>query len=1092
MIRRSRFLLASLVFAALGVACAQQTPAPPISSAADSSQEPAVIEQMSTTVAFDNEGNITREQTCRVLVQTDAGVQQWGLLTFPFQSATQTAEIDYVRVRKPDGSTLNTPPDNVQDLDAEITRSAPFYSDLREKHVAVKGLGKGDILEYQAHWHAIKPLIPGQFWFQYRFQHSSVVLDERIEIRVPADRAVKAKGPPASQTITAEAGYRVYSWTFSQPQKSKPESANKKETDAARGVLPPPDIQISSFQTWDDVGRWYWNLQKDRVDPTPAVRAKAAELTKGLADDAAKLRSIYSFVGTHYRYIGISFGIGRYQPHAAEDVLTNNYGDCKDKHTLLAALLQASGIALYPALISSSYRLDPDVPSPAQFDHVIGYLPPSKDKTGEKDGLWLDTTPEISPFGYLLPRLRERQALVMSGDHPAQLVTTPADPPTPNLIVFKIGAKLGDDGTLDAKMERTDRGDTEVLFRSAFRKVGQSDWKELMQRVSYGMGYAGTVSDVEASSPEATAQPFRISYSYNRKEYPDWTNHHITSPPPAFSLPPVPEDASQPKEPVWMGSSIEISSEATIELPKGYAPQLPDAVDLKYDFAEYHATYSQSHGALVVRRRLVTKTQEISVVQLADYKAFNKRMVDDANTYIETSSGATVASDVGNRVSPTTIAGLLRDIRELPDSRSPEANRLEAEARGPGNLSGAWSSISTLKRAVQADPNFTRGWLELAAVYGATGQVDSSLDAMRKAVDSAPNLLLAWKAYASSLAGTGRVEAAMDAWREALRIAPDDRLSNSGMGLSLVQQKRYGEALPYLETAAQKDNSSTLRAQLGIAYLRSGQTGKGTAILERVLDSDSSPLMLNEIAYEFAEDKVNLPKALEYAQKAVDKQEKESFDVELSNLLPDDLTCTVRIGYFWDTLGWVHFRLGNLDEAESYLRAAWLLTQLSVNADHLGQLYEQQKKTEKAIHMYRLALAAPDARLPDGTWDATGQRLQHLTGAKVPAAPGFAHDSSGAELSRLRTAKLKRIVPGTETAEFFLLFRPGPKVEDAQFISGSEKLKSAEDVLSEADFSVAFPTGSSARLVRRAIVNCSPVSGCQAVLLDPSSVKSVK
>jgi uncharacterized protein DUF3857 len=32
---------------------------------------------------------------------------------------------------------------------SEITRQAPFYSDLREKHIPVKGLSSGDILEYQ-------------------------------------------------------------------------------------------------------------------------------------------------------------------------------------------------------------------------------------------------------------------------------------------------------------------------------------------------------------------------------------------------------------------------------------------------------------------------------------------------------------------------------------------------------------------------------------------------------------------------------------------------------------------------------------------------------------------------------------------------------------------------------------------------------------------------------------------------------------------------------------------------------------------------------------------------------------------------------
>ena len=192
---------------------------------------------MSTKMAFENDGNFTREQTSRVRVQTDPGVKQWGLLSFPFQSATQTVEIDYVRVHKADGSTLITPPDNVQDLDSEITRSAPFYSDLREKHVAVKGLGKGDILEYKARWRATKPLIPGQFWFQYSFHHEGVVLDERVEIRVPAERAVKVRGPQATQTVSIESGSRVYSWTYSKLQSAKEPEAIRKSKPSQRAAF---------------------------------------------------------------------------------------------------------------------------------------------------------------------------------------------------------------------------------------------------------------------------------------------------------------------------------------------------------------------------------------------------------------------------------------------------------------------------------------------------------------------------------------------------------------------------------------------------------------------------------------------------------------------------------------------------------------------------------------------------------------------------------------------------------------------------------------------------------------------------------------
>ena len=103
--------------------------------------------------------------------------------------------------------------------------------------------------------------------------------------------------------------------------------------DAFRGLLPPPDVLISSFRTWEEVGRWYDSLQQEEIQPSPEVKAKAEELTKGLLDDDAKIRAIYNYVSLRYRYVAISFGIGRYQPHAAAEILGNQYGDCKDKHT---------------------------------------------------------------------------------------------------------------------------------------------------------------------------------------------------------------------------------------------------------------------------------------------------------------------------------------------------------------------------------------------------------------------------------------------------------------------------------------------------------------------------------------------------------------------------------------------------------------------------------------------------------------------------------------------------------------------------------------------------------------------------------------
>src|SRR5260370_850552 len=90
-------------------------------------------------------------------------------------------------------------------MTADITRQAPFYTDTHETHVAVKGLGVGDLLEYQAHWQQNKPLIAGQFWLDYNFAHAGIVLQEVVEVSVPRGRADKLKSSKV-KPVTAESG----------------------------------------------------------------------------------------------------------------------------------------------------------------------------------------------------------------------------------------------------------------------------------------------------------------------------------------------------------------------------------------------------------------------------------------------------------------------------------------------------------------------------------------------------------------------------------------------------------------------------------------------------------------------------------------------------------------------------------------------------------------------------------------------------------------------------------------------------------------------------------------------------------------------
>lgn len=78
---------------------ANQTPAGP-----DYSKEAFVLEQSSDKFKFQNDGNSTRVINIRVRIQSDAGVQQFGVLKFSYQSSSESFAIDYVRVRKPDDS----------------------------------------------------------------------------------------------------------------------------------------------------------------------------------------------------------------------------------------------------------------------------------------------------------------------------------------------------------------------------------------------------------------------------------------------------------------------------------------------------------------------------------------------------------------------------------------------------------------------------------------------------------------------------------------------------------------------------------------------------------------------------------------------------------------------------------------------------------------------------------------------------------------------------------------------------------------------------------------------------------------------------
>src|SRR5439155_20568496 len=286
-----------------------------------------------------------------------------------------------------------------------------------------------------------------------------------------------------------------------------------------------------------------------------------------------------------------------------------------------------------------------------------------------------------------------------------------------------------------------------------------------------------------------------------------------------------------------------------------------------------------------------------------------------------------------------------------------------------------------------------------------------------------------------------------------------------------------------------KPDRANLQHQLGAAYLHGGDEEKSLAAYARALELDPGADMRNDIAYELAEAGKKLPEALAYAQKAVREEEEASSQLKTDELQIEDMQHTHRLGMYWDTLGWIYFRMGTLDQVEKYLRAGWNLPQDPIIADHLGQLYEKEHKNQQAIRMYRLALAAASAWQGKFDMEETRSRLSHL-GGSATGGP-FNSPVGGEELSRLRTVKLPRIVPGSASAELMLLFGQGSKLDGVKFVSGSDKLKSADKLLNATKFDMPFPDDGPTRVVRRAILGCYSAWGCSLVFMPADNFSPI-
>ncbi|MFZ3379960.1 MAG: DUF3857 domain-containing protein, partial [Candidatus Acidiferrales bacterium] len=1024
------------------------------SPAADYSQEPFVVERYYTTARFENDGTGERAVSARIRVQSDAGVQQLGELVFGYNSANEQMDVRTMRVRKADGSVVNAAPDAIKEMTAGVARDAPEYTDYKEKHITVPSLHAGDTIEYEIVTRIVKPLAPNQFWYEQNFLSSAIVLDERLEVNVPPGRALiidsqdysnvsgqeirKVKLAPNGDGVDDDnspfskhdaAGRTIYRWQHSNLAHPADDDADKKPT-APR--TKPPDVQFTSFKSWEEVAAWYAGLEQGRTDPTPEIRAKTQQLIQGRATELDKIQALYTYVAQNIRYVSLSFGLGRYQPHSAADVFKNQYGDCKDKHTLLAAMLAAAGIPSDAVLIPFKRALDISVPSPSQFDHMITAVPIGPDL------IWMDSTAEVAPFRLLSAPLRDKSALLVQSDGVGKIVETPVDPPFLSTQLVEIDAQVSDLGKLTAKLRYFLRGDNEYALRVAFRRTPQTEWKELGQTIAALDGIKGEVTNVKPSDPTDTAKPFELELEFSQANYLDWSSKKskVGVPLLAIGMPDAPQDSTGP---IHLGSPLDVTMNLKMTLPSNFIARAPVAVAVDRDYAEFKSSYHFADHVLTAERTLNFKMRELPASRLSDYLAFT-RAVDADETQILVVENSTT----GAPVIPTTAGA---------------AELLEAgvAALDSGNPREA---IPLLDRANQLDPKSKQGWNDLGLAYLRLGEFSDAAAAFRKQVEVNPYDEHVYNYLGLTLQQQQKYDEAGVAFRKQLDINPLDPIAHAALGALFLEQHKYAEAVPELDKATVlAPENAELEVSLGQAFLNTGQKDKALEAFEKGIELKQTPVVWNNVAYNLAQHDIELDKAAQYAESAVSATAANLRNIELAHLSLDDLNQVSSIGVYWDTLGWIYFQKGELDKAERFVRASWLLNQHGEVGDHLAQIYEKRGEKEQAERAYAEAIAAAHS-VPE-----TRTRLVSLVGdtAKID---GLA-DHAKLSLTRIRTFPMGKLLSETAQADFFILLSPGaknPKVDAVKFVSGSQDLRPFAAQIHAIEFGAMFPDASPAKL----------------------------
>ena len=388
-------------------------------------------------------------------------------------------------------------------------------------------------------------------------------------------------------------------------------------------------VPYSTPATWQGVGEWYQSLASDRLAATPEIEAKAKELVGGKSDFYGKSEAIGEFVQKDIRYVAIELGIGGLQPHFAKDIFHNRYGDCKDKATLLSAMLSTVGI--HSTLMLVDHRrgvVDPADPS-ILGDHMIAAIEVPKGyastklrsiitaNTGRRY-LIFDPTWDKTPFGQLENNLQGGYGVLVEGSD-SQIVALPVLPPELNTI-HRIGTfQLQPDGSLAGTVIEKRFGDLSENHRSVY---GMGDAKEQSDSLDRALREDFTtfkVSDFKVEDVAALNKDLTTTYKIAADRFGRNMGKLLMVRPRVLGTVALQTDHKPRQVPIDLRETMQATDDYDIQLPSGYAiDEIPDPVKLDLGFASYESSSHITNDVLHYSRTYTVREVSLPPERYSD------------------------------------------------------------------------------------------------------------------------------------------------------------------------------------------------------------------------------------------------------------------------------------------------------------------------------------------------------------------------------------------------------------------------------------------------------------------------------------------